>query len=315
MQFRIPKWYLLALLYAFLASTGRAASISSPRLTARGDDSDDDDDGDSGDDSDGDGDGNQHHRAGSSGNGNGTLTKHRISGGAIAGIVIGVLLLLVLLILGCWCLRRRRRARSEQAAVLAAAVSAPSMTETSKAPLLAQHPASLQPQSPIGTSPTGTIAGDMFFTGPTERQGGGTQEMRNIAPGALDMTPLPNPYDGDTPPHPPPRDEPPSPTSPGSSMSRYTSLNSPSLYSSNRQSTAPSAWTHDESGMALLSRGPTHASRVSTVSSLHDELSGYQKRLEAHHRKEEEDAVRRQLGEGSGIPADPPPVYSPSEER
>ena len=48
------------------------------------DDSDDDDD-DSGDDSDGDDNGNQHHRMGS-----GPLTKHHISGGAVAGIIIGV---------------------------------------------------------------------------------------------------------------------------------------------------------------------------------------------------------------------------------
>ena len=223
------------------------------------------------------------------------------------------MLILLLLILGCWCLRRRRRARTEQAARLAAA--APSlMTETSKAPLLSQHPASLQPQSPSASSPTGTVPGGMFFNGSTGQGGTGTQVMRNIVPSALDTRPLPNPYDGDTPPQPPPRDDPPSPTSPGSSVSRYTSLNSTSMYSSNRQSTAPSAWTHDESGVALLSRGTTHASRASTTSTLHDELSGYQKRLEAHHRKEEEDAVRQQLGESSGIPADPPPVYSPSEE-
>ncbi|KAI0702944.1 hypothetical protein C8T65DRAFT_260502 [Cerioporus squamosus] len=314
MHFRVPKWYLLALLYALLASTGRAVSISS-RMTARGDDSDDDDD--NGDDSDGDGDGNQHHRAGSNGSGVGTLTKHHISGGAIAGIVIGVILLLVLLVLlGLWCLRRRRRARAQQAAVLTAAAAAPSMRETSTAPLLVQHPTSLQPKSPVAPSPTdSTIPGRVFFADTPGRPGIGTQEMRNIAPGALDTASLPNPYDGDTPPQPPPRDAPPCPTSPVSPVSRYASLNSSSLYSSNRQSTAPSAWTHDESGEALLSRGATHASRVSTSSSLHDELSGYQKRLEAHHRKEEEDALRQQLGEGSGVPADPPPVYSPSEER
>ncbi|TFK94617.1 hypothetical protein K466DRAFT_657644 [Polyporus arcularius HHB13444] len=311
MRFCVPKWYLLALLYALLACTGRSATIST-RLTARGDDSDDDDD--SGDDSDGDGDGSQRHRAGSKGNGSSTLTEHRISGGAIAGIVIGVLLLLVLLIIGCWYLRRRRRARVERAAVLAA-VASPSMKENSTAPLLVQHPANLQPRSPVTASPTDSIPRSILFVDSTGQRSTGTQELRNLAPDVLDTTPLPNPYDGDTPPQPPPRDELASPTSPVSPVSRYASLNSSSLYSSNRLSTAPSAWTHEGSGEALLSRGATHASRVSTSSSLHDELSGYQKRLEAHHRKEEEDAVRQQLGEGSRVPADPPPVYSPSEER
>ncbi len=166
-------------------------------------------------------------------------------------------------------------------------------------------------------SPADTLPSGLYFAGGMGHRG--PQEMRNVAPAAYETAPLPNPYDGDVPPQPPARDDPavsPMSTASGASVSRDTSYQSSAPQSSIRHSTAPSAWTQDGSAIALLSRGTTQASRHSASSSLTDELAGYQKVLEVHHRKEEEDAIRREsrVGDGSGVPADPPPKYSPSEQ-
>lgn len=272
---------------------------------------------------------------------------------------LAVLLLLLIILLGSWCLRKRRhKLRAQEAAALAAAATAPPMKEkeTATVPLLAQqHPNTLMPGSGTATSPTDsdTVPDNLYFSESTGRRG--TQEMRNVPPRINDTTPLPNPYDGDTPPQPPPHNDEviSSPTSPvsGAAVSRYTSYQgsttssnrysrAPSAWtqdesaaalltrggrhasysgseshSSNRRSSAPSAWTHDESAVALLSRGDTQTSRHTASSSLTEELAGYQKALEAHHRKEEEEAVVREsrVGEGSAVPSDPPPVYSLSQ--
>ena len=96
---------------------------------------------------------------------------------------------------------------------------------------------------------------------------------------------------------------------------------SASSHVSRRESAAPSAWTHDSlhsdaasasSQAPLLVRGDTQASRFTASSTLREEMAGYQKRLEAHHRKESEDAAMREhgIGVGSSIPMDPPPQYS-----
>lgn len=186
------------------------------------------------------------------------------------------------------------------------------------APLLS-HPHSLRPGSLSVSSPTDIVAGAAYFSDSTEHRS--PQEPRNVPPAAAPSRPshesdtLPNPYESDTPPCPPPRDET-APLSPTATTSRRASSSwmGDSSHSSGRRSTAPSAWTHDESGVALLSRGTTQTShRTSASSSLHGELAGYQKALEAHHRKESEDAaIGGGLGESSRVPVDPPPQYTPS---
>nr|VWO98327.1 Calcium dependent mitochondrial carrier protein [Ganoderma boninense] len=154
--------------------------------------------------------------------------------------------------------------------------------------------------------------------------------MHNAAPSAETddgRSLLPNPYDGETPPQPPPRDLLASPTSltgptawSYSTPTQDASTSASSSRVSRRVSAAPSAWTHDElhsdaasasSVAPLLARGDTQTSRLTASSSLHEEMTGYQKRLEAHHRKESEDAVMRENGIRAGaVPADPPPMYS-----
>ena len=257
---------------------------------------------------------------------------HKLSKGAIAGIVIGcceynpdtllrsclprmlVLLFLLFLIL-CMCCYRRRRTRTQvklDNKAREAGFSTTPMKEVTSSPLLSQHTHS---GSMVHSSPVVAAGAPYFSDRAVSRD---PQVLRNLPPEASRETieTLPNPYDGDTPPQPPPRDDL-SATSPTSPVSRHTSSSwyGDSTHSSNRRSTAPSAWTHDESGVPLLSRGTTHTSHRTTSSSLHDELSGYQKALEAHHRKESEDAAIREerIGEGSGIPADPPPLYTASE--
>ena len=233
------------------------------------------------------------------------------------------LVVLLVLLIVCYCYCRRRTKTRKRAKAAAAAAAAPEMKENLvSTPLLVQHPPNLRPSSTVASSPTSTVPGPLYFSDSTGRRA--TQEYRNVAPGTDDATPLPNPYDGDTPPQPPPRDNvPSSPTSPSYPTSLHASSSS---HVSRRQSTAPSAWTHDElhsdghsgssSGAALLARGGTQTSHPTTSSSLH-EMAGYQKALEAHYRKESEDAVMREhsIGEGSSVPADPPPMYSPSVEN
>ncbi|KAI0371146.1 hypothetical protein BV20DRAFT_1051894 [Pilatotrama ljubarskyi] len=308
MQLRLPLRIILILLWAFLLK-GRAASICHSSKQARDDDdSDDDDDDDDDDDS-----SSQHHRACST-----TVAQHGISKGGVAGIVIGCLLLLVLFILlGCVFVRRRRKPQQQVGtAAVAPAAAASSMRERT---LNGQHPFAPPPTS-MGTRPlVDTVLAAAPSSGNMERPQ--TRELANIPPIAesSESIPLPNPYEQDIPPRPPPRDRTSAP--PPSSVSRYASLystastTSPNPYSAHSRSYsysgAPSAWTHDDSAAPLLSRGTTQASRLTTSSSLHEELAGYQKALEAHHRKEEDDAQQREerIGEGSVIPDEPPPVY------
>ena len=48
-------------------------------------------------------------------------------------------------------------------------------------------------------------------------------------------------------------------------------------------------------------------------SAITSQTKEYQKALEAHHRKESEDAaIGGGLGESSRVPVDPPPQYTPS---
>ncbi|TBU43393.1 hypothetical protein BD309DRAFT_960755 [Dichomitus squalens] len=317
MRVQIPNWYLLALLHAVFASSGRAASLASRsiKLYVR----DDDDDGDDSDSDDGDDSGHARHHGGSA------SSSHGLSKGAMVGIVIGCLIALLLLFLFVVCCIRRRRAKArKQAQAAAVTAAAPEMKENlASTPLLVQHPPNLRPRSTIASSPTDIIPGPLYFSDSIGRRA--TQEYRNVAPPTDDSAPLPNPYDGDTPPQPPTRDDfLSSPTSPSYPTSPYASSAS---RISRRQSTAPSAWTHDElhsdassgsgSGALLLARGGTQTSRLTTSSCLHEEIAGYQKALEAHYRKESEDAVMREhrIGEGSSVPADPPPMYSPSVEN
>ena len=176
---------------------------------------------------------------------------------------------------------------------------------------------------------TDAVPGPIYFSdSPGQREM--SQAVHNAAPstGTDDGRPLPNPYDGDTPPQPPPRDllaSPTSPTSPTVSTAWAYSTSpgdaSASPHVSRRTSAAPSAWTHESlhsdaasasSEAPLLARGDTQASCLTASSTLHEEMAGYQKRLEAHHRKESEDAIMRDHGirAGSSVPADPPPQYS-----
>ncbi|PIL34216.1 hypothetical protein GSI_03927 [Ganoderma sinense ZZ0214-1] len=261
--------------------------------------------------------------ASSSGN---KITSH----GAVAGIVIACLLFILLLIyFTCW-YRRRRRTRQQQAQAAAMAAATPEMKEHthSSTPLLVQqHPPNPRPRSMTATD-SDTVPGPLYFADSPRRRE--TQAMHNAAPSTDTddgRSLLPNPYDGETPPQPPPRDLLASPTSPtGPTAWSYSTptqdaSTSASSRASRRVSAAPSAWTHDElhsdaasasSTAPLLARGDTQTSRLTTSSSLHEEMTGYQKRLEAHHRKESEDAVMREhgIGTGANVPADPPPVYS-----
>ncbi|KAI1796464.1 hypothetical protein LXA43DRAFT_987764 [Ganoderma leucocontextum] len=357
MLLRVPTWYLPALLSTLLTSSGPGGAVLvlpgslKPYVVPR----DDNDDSDSDDDDDT----STHHHgsttntasasgrtsigsgssatitgsaskstgtASPSGNG---VTRH----GAVAGIVIACLLFILLLIcLTCWCRRRRRTRAQQQAQAAAIAAAAPEMKEHSHSstPLLVQHPPNPRPRSMAATGPIDTVPVPLYFSdSPGRRE---TQDLRNVAPGTDDGRPLPNPYDGETPPQPPPRDlllaSPTSPTSPTAPTAwSYSTTPDESRYASSssrvsrRESAAPSAWTHDElhsdaasasSEAPLLARGDTQASRLTASSSLHEEMAGYQKRLEAHHRKESEDAIIREhgIGAGSSVPADPPPVYS-----
>ncbi|KAI0769324.1 hypothetical protein BD413DRAFT_613874 [Trametes elegans] len=161
----------------------------------------------------------------------------------------------------------------------------------------------------------------LFDNGPTNQRQVHEFNLNNVAPYAesSESVPLPNPYEHDTPPTPPPHDDVGSPITPVSRATSTHSTEPPTSHSHSRSysySVAPSAWTYDDSAEPLLSRGTTQASRLTTSSSLHEEIAGYQKALEAHHRKEDDDAQRREerIGQGSAVPEDPPPVYRDREE-
>ncbi|TCD62595.1 hypothetical protein EIP91_006641 [Steccherinum ochraceum] len=87
---------------------------------------------------------------------------------------------------------------------------------------------------------------------------------------------------------------------------------------------APSAWRASEFSTNMYADLPSTrvSSMVSATSSsggpieeraLLGEMALYQKRLEAHHRKESEDAVAAAVM--SDVGSDPPPSYSPTEEH
>lgn len=182
------------------------------------------------------------------------------------------------------------------------------------------HPPTIHPSSLVTQASSYAIPGPVVYSDTLGR--GQTRELRNLPPpvaGSLDSIALPNPYEAGTPPVLPPHDEPASPTSPVSRYASVYSTSSPTEGSGSHSharsysySAAPSSWTADDSGTPLLSRGTTMASRLTAGSSLHEEMAGYQKALEAHHQKEQDDAQHREnrIGEGSAVPEDPPPVYS-----
>lgn len=241
-----------------------------------------------------------------------------------------VLFILLLICFTCWCRRRRRtRQQQAQAAAMAAATSEMKEHTHSSTPLLVQqHPPNPRSRS-IAATDSNAVPGPLYFAdSPGRRE---TEAVHNAAPSTETddgRSLLPNPYDADTPPQLPPRDllfaSPTSPTGPTAwsySTPTQDASNAASSRVSRRVSAAPSAWTHDEphsdaasasSVAPLLARGDTQASRLTASSSLHEEMAGYQKRLEAHHRKESEDAIMREqgIGVGASVPADPPPVYS-----
>ncbi|CDO76727.1 hypothetical protein BN946_scf184796.g21 [Trametes cinnabarina] len=136
--------------------------------------------------------------------------------------------------------------------------------------------------------------------------------LNNVPPGrpSVEFLTLPNPYERDVPPMPPPHDNIASPTSPLSHRASAYTNPSPSSHS-HTYTVVPSAWPFEDSSEALLSRGPTRASHLTTSSGLHEDLVGYQKALEAHHRKEEEDVAQGEGGssQARAVPEDPPPIY------
>ncbi|KAI0645381.1 hypothetical protein C8Q79DRAFT_1010349 [Trametes meyenii] len=322
MQLRLPLWYIFLLLCTFHIK-GRAAPVCTNKKQARDDD-------DSDDDSDDDDDGSDHHRVSCS---TGTA-QHGVSKGAVAGIIIGILILLLFLILlAWWCARRRKKSRQPIALGSVGTVSTPPMRERTPPQTLRNHPSGLRPSSLVAASPVDTHPVGAVFSNDT-CQRDPHRELTSIpltrAAESYELhepLTLPNPYEHDTPPTPPPHDDvvlpPTSPISPASTSrmtSLYTSTSSTSNSHSHTRSysAVPSAWTHDDSTTPLLSRGATQASRDSSASStLHEELAGYQKALEAHHHKEEEAAQQREqrIGEGSAVPEDPPPVYRDREEQ
>ncbi|EIW63070.1 uncharacterized protein TRAVEDRAFT_43380 [Trametes versicolor FP-101664 SS1] len=317
MQLRLPLWYIFVLLWAF-ALRGRAAPACRTSKQARDDGDDDDSDDDDDDDNNSSSSSNQHNACGQ---------HNGVSGGAVAGIVIGCLIFLLLLciLLACW---YRRRTRSQKQVILAAAAVAPTPPMKELSPSFRSnggHPPSIQPSSLVTHSSAYTVPGPVIYSDTMGR--GQTRELRNLPPpiaGSVDSIALPNPYEQGTPPLLPPRDD--DATSPTSPVSRYASVystSSPTEASGSHSharsysySVAPSAWTSDDSGAPLLSRGTTQASRLTATSSLHEEMAGYQKALEAHHQKEQDDAQHREnrIGEGSAVPEDPPPVYRDREE-
>lgn len=239
-----------------------------------------------------------------------------------------MLLLLLLILLACWC-TRRRRSRSQQRtnlAVAAVAPAPPTKEHPSTRSADGNHPLTIRPQSIVAQPSVNAVPGAAIFADSMGRRE--THELRNVSPSgpapaaSTESIVLPNPYEQDTPPAPPPRDSDIMMASPTSPVSRYASLYStasPTEHSHSRSysySAAPSAWTHDDSAEPLLSRGATQTSRLTASSSLHEEMAGYQKALEAHHRKEQDEAQRREdrIGEGSAVPEDPPPVYRDREE-
>ncbi|KAI9067137.1 hypothetical protein FKP32DRAFT_1588949 [Trametes sanguinea] len=293
MKSRLPLRYIIVFLSFHLLNVQARQTTCTFSFQTRDGDDDDDDDNNSGNS------GNTNHRFGCTNN-------NGISKGAIAGIVIGCLVLVALLILlGWWCMRRRRTRSQQRLDVLAA--STPQMREGVQAN---QHNVS---SAPIVPGSAHTPPG--LNNAARQQQ---PQVLSNVQPGrpSVEFLTLPNPYERDVPPPPPPHDDVPSPTSPLSrrvSASAYTNT-SPSSHS-HSYSAAPSAWPFEDSSEPLLSRGPTQASRLTASSSLHDDLVGYQKALEAHHRKVEEEAVQGEgsSGRGRGLPEDPPPVYRDRE--
>ncbi|KAI8993790.1 hypothetical protein BD414DRAFT_480450 [Trametes punicea] len=184
-------------------------------------------------------------------------------------------------------------------------------------PPLGSHPVSNRPGEDVSVRSQNAVP--IAVLAPRSAGGHGDQstELRNIAPvhPSSESIPLPNPYEEDVPPPLPPRDEPVSPISPVSPRTSSYAHTSPTSHSRpNSYWGAPSAWAHEDSAVPLLSRETTQASRFTATSSL-QEMAGYQKALEAHHRKEEEDAVMQQqrLGQGRAIPEDPPPLYRDRE--
>ncbi|KAI0330136.1 hypothetical protein GY45DRAFT_1324018 [Cubamyces sp. BRFM 1775] len=317
MQLRLPLWYIWVLLWAFLLKC-RAAPVFGNGLQSRDNDNDDDDS-DDGDDGDSD-DNSQHHHASST-----TQQASGVGKGAIAGIVIGCLVLLLLVgLFSWWCVRRSRRQARLRYPVAVTVPNPPSMRQNPSSPPQSNHynPFALRlqsasAQSPIHAMPPTVLYSDRPTQGQTQH-GGPMVATQTSA----ESDSLPNPYDQDIPPPVPPRDRrnvvslasmasTSGPTSPGTSTSP-TSHSRTYSYSA-----APSAWTHEESSAPLLSRDSTQTSRLTTSSSLHQEIVGYQKALEAHYRKEEDDAEGRPSGIGgsSALPEDPPPVYRDRDEQ
>ncbi|KAI0655960.1 hypothetical protein C8Q70DRAFT_1057157 [Cubamyces menziesii] len=315
MQLRLPLWYIWVLLCAFLLK-GRAAPIFGNGLQSRDDDHDDDDDSDDGDDGDND-DNSQHHHASST-----TQQPSGVGKGAIAGIVIGCLLLLLLVgLLGWWCVRRARRQARLRYPVAVTVPNPPSMRQNLSSPVQGNpyNPFAVRPQSTTAQSAIhATPAATLFFDGAPQGQIlNGNPIIAAHASPAADS--LPNPYDQDIPPPVPPRDR--RNVVSLASTAEPTSLDTSSSPTSHSRSysysAAPSAWTHEESSAPLLSRDSTQTSRLTASSSLHQEIVGYQKALEAHYRKEEDDAEGRPggIGGSSALQEDPPPVYRDRDEQ
>ncbi|KAH9892866.1 hypothetical protein C8Q73DRAFT_699702 [Cubamyces lactineus] len=314
MQLRLPLWYLWVLLWAFLLK-GRAAPICEHGLQSRDNDHDDDN-GDDGDDGDGD-DSSQHHHANST-----TQQSSGVGKGAIAGIVIGCLVLLLLVgLLGWWCVRRSRRQARLRYPVAVTVPNPPPMRQTPSFPIQGNsyNPFALQPQPVSALSPAHAMPSAILFSdgAPLGRTQDGSPVVATHTSPASDS--LPNPYEQDIPPPVPPRDRRHvlslASTSEPTSMDTSTSPTSHSRPYS--YSAAPSAWTHEESSAPLLSRDSTQVSRLTASSSLHQEIVGYQKALEAHYQKVQDDAQGRSggIGGSSTLPEDPPPVYRDRDEQ
>lgn len=270
-------------------------------------------------------------------------TKSGFNKSAIGGIVIGirewsldkallvtdasitVALFLILVALFLW-LRRRRQQQT------AAMRSAGTDGSTGDMRLLADSPFASVPST--SQAPSGAIAAPVFATQ------GHNQSMTYSNIGNSNVqhdrsasdTTLPNPYDGIyTSPQPSDRPLPPTPqhANPVTELQTLLTSNDPpigtaaAVSNSSEVSQAPSAWR--TSGVSHTMYYDSPDSRVSSMASassggapseeaaLLGEMASYQKRLESHHRKESEDAAV--AAATSEIPSDPPPIYSPTEDR
>lgn len=136
------------------------------------------------------------------------------------------------------------------------------------------------------------------------------QRLRNLQR-SNSVSSLPNPYDA----YDPERTLPPAPPSDSghshNHSSEYAALLALAASSPTETSHPPSSYVSPTD----LSRGSTHASsssRLSTSSLLHSEIQTYQKRLEAHHEKELAARGESSLSQPGypAVPSDPPPMYT-----